>query len=177
MLSKIVFISALFLIAVTANAQNPLSGHTSVTTSPSTWSYTVFDDEAAGSSNYVGYFTLAVNAPVQVTGTPAGWTSDTDGSTYVLWYNTDTTLPYPHDIAPGSSLGGFAITSTVTTSDTLEYDLDSWDHSQDAPGPGTQGRVLAPSIVSAPDPSPLLALGLGSLGLGGFAFRRASHGR
>lgn len=178
MLLRLVYFSTVLLLAGCMAADAQVISHIGVTTGISTWSYMVYDDELTGSPNYIGYFTLSVNAPVQVTGTPVGWTYDTDGSSYVSWHNTDLALPYPHDIAPGSSLGGFSIESTVTTSALSGYDLSSWDHTQDAPGPDAVGSVLAPD---APTPVPEISTwqSLGALLLlGGLvAVRRRPHGK
>src|SRR5262249_28997305 len=119
-----------------ANAQ--LLAHAELNQSGSVFSYTVFNDEPAGSPNFLSTFHLTVNAPITVTGIPIGWDFATDNSTYVDWFNTDSTLPYPHDVAPGTSLGGFTVESTVDTTDTLDYTVTTWDHTADSSGPVIQ---------------------------------------
>src|SRR5688572_4615212 len=98
-------LAVLALYAQPVGAQT-LSSHVDVSSGPPTWSYTVFNDEPAGSEDHIKFFALDVQAPITVTGTPAGWNFDTDGMTFVLWFNEDPAPPYPNDIAPGTSLGG-----------------------------------------------------------------------
>ena len=151
------------------------SAHTDVNIGSSSWTYTLYNDETIGSPNFITDFTLKVNAPITVFSSPTGWDFQTDGLTYVYWYDTDSSLPYPDDVAPGASLGGFGIDSTVMTSTALSYTLNAWDHSQDAPGPGANGTVFAPN---APAPVPELStwqsLG-GLLLLGGLLVVRRLH--
>lgn len=130
-----------------------LISNVTVAAGPPIWSYTLVNSEPADSPNFISTFSLAVNAPVTVTGTPAGWDFSTDNASFVFWFNTDPALPYPNDIAPGTSLGGFSLTSTTTSSDLLSYGLTGWDHTLDQPGPTVSGTVLSPS-VSAPASSP-----------------------
>jgi hypothetical protein len=140
---------------------------------PGTWSYTITNLEPGGSPNYINAFTLAVGAPIQVTGTPDGWDFDVvtqNGQTYVGWFSADPQLPYPHDIAPGASLSGFQIQSTVTTSALLPYRIDAWDHDADDFGPFQIANVLAPSAV--PAPPALWTMLLGTLPGAGLALRR-----
>ena len=138
-----------------------LSAHVSVDTSTAgVWSYTVFNDEPTGSPNYVTAFNLNVDAPVTVTGIPAGWDVDTNNTTFVFWFNTDAVLPYPHDIAPGSSLGGFMISSPGSVSDVITATAVSWDHSLDQPGPTSDLlSVLGPASVPEPSSSLLFVAG------------------
>jgi hypothetical protein len=96
--------------------------HIEVTQAGSEFTYTVFNDEPATSSLYVNAFHLTIGgAPFSVTSTPEGWDYFTDNSTYIDWYNTELELPYPHDVAPDSSLGGFTILSAVATSELLPF--------------------------------------------------------
>jgi hypothetical protein len=112
------------------------------------------NDEPTGSANYIAAFSLTVNAPITVTGTPSGWTDNTDNLTFVFWFNTDPALPYPHDVAPGSSLGGFTIASIGSVSTLLTAGIVSWDHSLDAPGPLSPPlSVAAPATPAVPEPS------------------------
>lgn len=154
-----------------------LASHTDVITGPPTWIYTLFNDEPLASPNYVTSFTLAVNAPVTVTGTPTGWDFTTDNATYVQWFNTDTALPYPHDIAPGDSLSGFDLQSTATTSTDSDYELIAWDHIVDAPGPLVNGTISAPStIVVVPEPNVVAMIISGILASVRLLLRRCSFG-
>lgn len=134
--------------------------HVDNVTSPDTWQYTVFNDENIGSSEYIGFFDLTLAAPITVSGTPNGWDFQTDNSSYVLWFNTDVSLPYPNDIAPGSSLGGFEVESQASDASLQDYTVTYWDHTADAPGPGASGSVLSPSLPppSVPEPNCFVTL-------------------
>lgn len=142
---------------------------------PGTWSYTVTNQEAQGSPNFINAFTLAVGvseANLQVTGTPTNWDYDIvtqGGQTFVGWFNPEGT-PYPSDIAPGASLSGFQIQSAGAKSAMIPYEIDSWDHEADDFGPFHTANVLGPSAVPAP-PALLTAL-LGMLPGAGLALRR-----
>ena len=132
-----------------------------VAAGPPVWSYTLFNNELADSPNFISSFSLAVNAPITVTGTPTGWDFSTDNSTFVFWFNADPVLPYPNDVAPGASLGDFSLSSTATSSELLSYGLTGWDHTLDEPGPTVSGSVLAPSDsapTSTPEPGTLWLL-------------------
>ncbi len=165
-----------FLSLGVGSAKAQLASHIGVATSPPVWSYTLFNDEPASSTDFIDIFTLAVNATVTITGTPAGWESQTDNTSYVEWDSTGDA----YDIAPGASLGGFIISSTQTHSDTLAYVLQSFDHSDENLGTSSAGTVLAPSAAApAPEPSSLTAWGLGALAVGLLAVcrrRRTAHG-
>jgi hypothetical protein len=121
-----------------------LATRVEVAAGPPSWSYTLFNDEPAESPQFIKFFQLDVGAPFTVTGTPAGWGFDTDGSSYVLWFNTDEQLPYPNDVAPGASLGGFEIESAAPDSVSSPFGLVAWDHDTDQAGLVTLGEVLAP---------------------------------
>src|ERR1035441_10862708 len=118
-----------------------LEAHGAVSTGPTVWTYTVFNDQAPGDPNYISSFVLEVAAPVFAITAPDGWISITDNISYVQWFNTDPTLPYPHDIAPGASLGGFSLSSTMAFSEMLSYGLSGWDHTLDEPGPSVSGTI------------------------------------
>jgi hypothetical protein len=111
-----------------------------------TWSYEFFNDEAAGSSLYIGAVSLDIdNAPFVVTATPSGWAADTDNASYVGWHAIDTALPYPNHIPPGSSLGGFQIQSAQTASEATGLTINSWNHQTDEADLITFGSALTPS--------------------------------
>lgn len=155
---------ALLLGMRQAHAQ--LLAHTELNQTGSVFSYTLFNDEPVNSPNFLTTFHLTVDAPITVTGIPTGWDFVTDNRTYVDWFNTDTTLPYPNDVAPSSSLSGFIVESAVTTTVLLDYTVTSWDHTADAPGSAIQDDfVLAPSGVAAaaPEPSSLTIMLTGSV--------------
>lgn len=167
----VVVLSALFG-AQRTSAQ--LLAHVELSQTDTVFSYTLFNDESIGSANFLSTFHLAVDAPITVTSTPVGWDFSTDNRTYVDWFNTDTGLPYPHDVAPGSSLSGFIIQSTVKTTATLDFTVTSWDHIGDTSGPTTMGFVAAPSGISAvvPEPGSFIAVFIGTLAGGLFFMRR-----
>jgi hypothetical protein len=154
---KVLAIVVIIVVVTASRAKADLLATVSVSPGPTTWSYLISNDEPGNSSNFISSFTLSVNAPVTVIGTPTGWDFSTDGSTFVSWFNLDASLPYPHDVAPGKSLGGFSLTSTGLFSDLLGYGLTGWDHSLDQPGPDAVGVVLSPSVSppvsSVPEPS------------------------
>lgn len=155
----------IILCGKVAQAQN-LASHIDVSVNSSIWTYTLINDEPANSPNYINSFSLAVDAPITVTNTPNGWDYQTDGSSYVLWFNTDIALPYPHDVAPATSLGGFEIGSPNAASIAQVVGLDSWDHFADAPGTTLTTTVLAPSSPNAvPEPSSMAVFILGLMGL------------
>jgi hypothetical protein len=153
-----------------ANAQ--LLGHVEVATQPNMWAYTVFNDEPLVSTDYIGYFQLEVDAQFDVVGCPDGWVYETDHRSYVMWLNNDIDPPYPHDVAPGASLGGFAIYSTAERSRNLSYAVLSWDHAADLPGPAAGGNIASPSAV--PEPSACL-LGASMVTVGFATLRRRRH--
>jgi hypothetical protein len=121
---------------------------------PGVWAYTVFNDELSGSSNYIDSFSLLINAPVTVTGTPDGWSVDTDNLTFVFWLNADPVLPYPHDIAPDSFLTGFSISSLSAVSAFDSATMASWDHTLDVPGPVSNALTVDSPALPATVPEP-----------------------
>ncbi len=143
-------------------------------TQAGTWSYTVINAEPPGSPNYIFTFLVDIDAPVVVTSIPEGWGVDTNNTTFVIWFNTDAALPYPHDIAPGSSLGGFSISSPDALSSLQFSTLASWDHAQDQPGPLSNPQLTTAPSSPAPEPSlyPALAILWVALSLYGLTSRR-----
>jgi hypothetical protein len=112
------------------------------------FSFTVFNDEPLESSHYLTIWHLVASAPFQVISTPPGWSCFTDNSTYVDWFSTDAEWPYVNDIAPGVSLGGFALASVVPTFEDLPFAAVSWDHAATNSGPSYLGTVASPSIMT-----------------------------
>lgn len=125
--------------------------HAELTQTGSTFTYTLFNDEPGSSPYYVNAFHLVLNAPVTVTATPSAWSYETDNVSYIDWFNIDANLPYLHDIAPQSSLGGFTLESTVTTSQMANYAITTWDHDLDDAGPSAYGSVPTPALTSVPE--------------------------
>lgn len=172
MIRKIAPVALLLLLMPGTKAAADLMMHFDVNQSGSDFSYTVFNDEPASSSLYISAFHLTVDAAFVVANSPAGWDYVSDFSTYIDWFNTDAALPYPNDIAPGSSLGGFTLRSSVTTSESLPFTASSWDHSTDEGGPSADGSVLAPSGAVVPEPSSLGMSITAALVALGYAWRR-----
>lgn len=153
--------SLMAVCGITAQAQT-LQSHVDVSAAAPVWSYSLTNDEPAGSNNFLRLFTLDLEAPVTVTGSPQGWAFDTDGLTYVFWFNTDLALPYPNDIAPGATLSGFTLESTALVSSQKNYSLLSWDHSADTSGPLAFGTTLVPGFATVPEPGSLALMGAGA---------------
>ncbi len=160
---RLEFTFLLGMLLCVQRAQSQLFAHAEVIQSGNVFTYTLLNDEPVGSPNFLSLFDLFVNAPIIITGVPLGWEYITDNHSYVDWFNADSTLPYPHDVAPGASLGGFVIESNVSTTDLLDYGLTAWDHVADISGPDIQGFVLAPSGGIAGVPEPRSAVFLASL--------------
>lgn len=116
-----------------------------VTTTPNYWSYTLTNNESAGSPQRIATLSLTVNAPVTVTGTPAGWEADADGMTYVTWVASDLLPPYPNHVAPGASLSGFQLMSPRTSSESTGASLVAWNHAADDAGKVAADYTLTPS--------------------------------
>jgi len=114
------------------------------TTATNYWNYTLSNDETAASGLHVATLALSVAAPVTVTGTPPGWTVETDNMTYVLWRADDYLPPYPRQIAPGQSLGGFQLMSARTRSEATPAVLTAWNHALDDAGPVLADYALTP---------------------------------
>jgi hypothetical protein len=160
MLLRIFSSTLLLCVALVTVANAQLSYQVDATATPGTWTYTLTNNEPAGSPNYLSMFSLSVDAPVTVTSSPTGWAYQSDGKTYVDWFNNDAAPPYPNDVAPGTSLAGFTIESAAGTSAQQLDTVSSWDHVADAPGPSGDGLVLAPSVsTTVPEPSSGIVFG------------------
>jgi hypothetical protein len=110
-----------------------------------TWTYTVFNDQPAGSQSFINVISIDMAAPFTVVGTPAGWTVDTDNFSYVLWYVADQQSPYPDHIAPGASRSGFRIQSARGSSEGRGYMITAWNHQTDTSDLAAPGTTLTPS--------------------------------
>lgn len=130
--------------AVTAYPVELLKASVKSLVQPSTWNYTICNDEPESSQQFLAGFSLTIAAPVTVTGTPPGWIVETDNSTYVAWFAADEGLPYPNQVRPGSSLDGFQIQSSTTLSESTPYLLSSWRQDTDT------GGLVAPDVVVTP---------------------------
>jgi hypothetical protein len=122
-----------------------LKAHVNVAPASGIWSYTLFNDEAPESSQFINAFSLDVVAPVTVIGTPSGWDFQTDNASFVLWFATEQQPPYTQHIAPGASLGGFSIQSARSSSEATGYSLTAWDHQNDQAGLVTFDAVYSPA--------------------------------
>jgi hypothetical protein len=131
--------------AVSAPPVTFLQATAEVSITPNTWTYTLYNDEPATSTLYIGAFSLDLVAPVTIANTPDGWSADTDNRSYVLWYAADQQLPYPHQVSPGGSLGGFQLQSVATRSESTRYALASWDHQSNGASLVSFDYVLSPS--------------------------------
>lgn len=146
----LLFLAVLALTPLRAALLAHIDGDSSV---PGVWSYTVFNDEMPGSPQYIAQFFVLVGAPITVTGTADGWIVTTDYLSYVEWTSADATPPYPHDIAPGSSLGGFQISSPGALSTASIGSAQAWDHALDVAG-ATSDALLVDAPVTVPEPGP-----------------------
>ncbi len=112
------------------------------------FSYTVYNNEASGSTLLVDTFHLTTRAPFAVASTPQGWSFETDNTTYIEWFSTNSSQPFTSDIAPGASLGGFALQTADPSADKLAGALVSWDTSTNGCGPAAQLAILSPSVTN-----------------------------
>ena len=133
-------------VSLVANNSTAVQAHVVLTQSGTNYAYSLFNDEAAGSQSYLNTFYLSVNAPISAISSPPGWSFSTDHFTYVNWFSTDGVMPYPNDIAPGTSASGFAIQSPIQGSESFDCVISSWDHSLTNSGPANASLVSAPSV-------------------------------
>lgn len=119
----------------------------SVQIAADSWSYSIVNNESAGSDLFIASFSLDVTAPVNIVASPIGWVGVTDNTSYVAWYANDPGPPYPNQIAPGSSVSGFQIESAVALSQSTAYILTAWNHSLDAAGLTFSDYISSPSQV------------------------------
>jgi hypothetical protein len=129
--------------APTAPLTTLLQARVDVSTATGVWSYTVTNDEASGSPNFINAFSLDIAAPVSVNGTPPGWQVSTDNLSYVLWYAPDQ-FPFPNHIAPGANLSGFAIQGASMASESTGFAVTAWNHQTDRAGLVVFGSALSP---------------------------------
>lgn len=115
-----------------------------VSVAPATWNYTLVNEEASGSPQRLAAFSITIAAPVSVTGTPPGWVAETDNMTYVGWFCTDESQPYPRHVAPGASLSGFQIQSPTSRSESTACVINAWRHDTDTAG------LIATDLIATP---------------------------
>lgn len=123
-----------------------LAARVEVAVAAGVWSYTLFNEES-GTPRHINAISLDLASPVVVTGTPPGWAVETDTGTYVAWIATDTQLPYPSQIAPGASLGGFRVRAQAgpRASEAKPYTITSWNHQTDQADLVVFGTTLVPA--------------------------------
>jgi len=171
---------SLLLISALTVTLHPLSASvlaaniTANTSVPDVWTYTIFNNQTAGSPDYVDQFTIAISAPITVIATPAGWSDSiglVDGVMSIQWWSNGDSS----DLAPGASLGGFSIRSNTTTSVMGNADLNSWDHSAEDPGPNSVTIQVATPSQNAQVPEPWTGSTVGlSLLVASFWLRKRS---
>ena len=169
--------SLLLLLALTVTL-HPLSASilaANITTDTSVagvWTYTILNNETAGSPNFVDQFTIAISAPITVTATPAGWTDSVglvNGIMSITWSSNDPST----DLAPGGLLGGFSVISPGATNVLGNADLNSWDHTANNPGPNSVVIQVSTPASSVPEPWTGSTVGL-SLLVGSLWLRKKS---
>lgn len=134
-------------VAIPAPTSAPvalLQAHVAVSAAAGLWAYTVANNEAGGSPNYINAFSLDIAAPISVLGTPPGWQNLTNNSSYILWYAADQQEPYPNHIAPGASLAGFTIQSASKASESTGFSITAWNHQTNQAGLVRSGTVFSP---------------------------------
>jgi len=149
-----IWCSLLLLLALTVTL-HPLSASilavdiTSNISVPGDWTYTITNEQAAGSPDYISEFDVAISAPIQVTALPTGWTYQIgvcQGVTCIQFGSLDSS----DDLAPGGTLSGFTISSPGAVDVLANAVAYSWDHNTDQPGPDS----VAFSVDSPSDPVP-----------------------
>jgi hypothetical protein len=118
-----------------------LAAHIAVDAGPPLWGYTVCNDEPSCSPNSINTFALDVAVPFTVTGTPSGWSVQTDNQTYVLWYAGDPSVR----IAPGLCLANFQIQGASQNSESTGFSLTSWNTTTNQAGTVDVDAVFTPS--------------------------------
>ena len=140
---------------------------------PDVWTYTVINNETAGSSNFVDQFSIAINAAVTVSAEPVGWDYQiglVNGINSITFFSNDPST----DLAPGLSLGGFSLSSPGSTDVLGTADVNSWDHTADAPGPNSVAFQVDTPSDPVPEPWTGSMVGLALL-TGSFWLRKKSR--
>jgi len=168
----------LFLVVVSVTlhplAASVLAANITTNTSvPDVWTYTVFNNQPAGSPDYVDQFSIAINAPITVTAEPSGWEYEiglVNGVNSITFFSDSMST----DLAPGSSLGGFKISSNTSTSVLGTADVNSWDHNANDPGPNSVAFQVQTPSNPVPEPWTGSTVGLALL-VGSFWLRKKSR--
>lgn len=128
-------------------------------TAGNTWTYIVSYSFEPGQTTSLTSFYLPVGAPVsniRIEGDDHGWTFETDGSTYVRWFNplgssTD-------DIQSGEAMF-FLLDSPSTDAKAVTTVVKTWDNALNAEGPDITNGTFSP----VPEPISCIALSVGLL--------------
>ena len=174
-----VWCTLLFLLAVTVTL-HPVSASilaaniTTDTSVPDVWTYTVINNQSAGSPDYVSEFDIAINGPVTVTAEPTGWTyqiGDLCQGVDCIKFESNGDSS---DVAPGSSLGGFSISSPGSSSVLSNAVAYSWNHTTEDAGPAS--GIIQVETPSDPVPEPWTGSTVGlALLVGSFWLRKKSR--
>jgi len=130
-----------FLNAVESSSAN---AEVQVVHEKSKWTYTIINK---GKLPIISFY-LSVEAPFKVSNTPKGWrVANTDGCSQVSWASTGTNPKSINatDLAPGSKLDGFQITSKFTESTSTQFHIGTWDPKKQEMGEDVQGQVQSPN--------------------------------
>jgi hypothetical protein len=126
-----------------------LPAHVVLNQTGTNFSYTLFNDAPASSQEYLNVFHLNPTGPFQVGPTPLGWSFVTDYLSYIDWFCVNPLSANPNDVAPGSSLAGFSITSLTDTTISSTYALTSWYRGLTNNGSLAEGAISAPSLLTS----------------------------
>jgi len=149
LLLLMVFLVTLHPLAASVLSAN-ITGNTSV---PNLWTYTLFNTEPVSSPNYVDQFSIAIGATVTVTAEPTGWDYEiglVSGINSITWFSNDMST----DLAPNSSLGGFTLSSPGSSNVLGTVDVNSWDHTNNIPGPNSVAFQVGSPSSTDPVPEP-----------------------
>lgn len=108
------------------------------------WTYTISNEEPAGSPRRLNSFSLDVVGPILAVSAPFGWVAETDNQSFVLWYAADAELPYPNHLSPGLSLGGFQVRSQSQHTGIRGFAITSWNNLTDQADLALPGGIAAP---------------------------------
>lgn len=137
------------------------------------WNYEYILSNSQISDETVWLLALEVGAPIYNILSPANWYVWQDGSTGVVEWDSEYDPDYANDIWPGNLLSGFSFQSNAGPG-SLGYQLQGWDIENDDYGTINNGSTLAPIAATAPipEPSTLLLLSTGLVGVVGFGSRK-----
>lgn len=145
--SSIVRFSLSRSFVIPAPVKNPITELKATLTAKNTstaWTYTLVNKEGASSTMYISSFALDLVSPITSASAPAGWTIDTDKSSYILWYQPKTPASKTDLIAPGKSLSGFKIVGRTSLSEGTAYTIGSINIKSGKPGLKKFATVSSP---------------------------------